>query len=1309
MKLYWRQRLRRAWFTTGGALAVLAIVLAVLMALGQLLLPLIAHYPERVARVLSERLQQPVSFSSMDGHWQPSGPLLVLHDVRIGERDGKAALSLPSARVKLDFGALIWPSRHWVNLRLDGLKLTLLHDADGHWQVAGFGAAGQQTADSVKLSDLPGNLWLDDLDLEIVDVGNDRRYQVRAGPIRVNSNGQALRFAGLLRRGGVERAFKVAGAVSDDGARGRLWLAAHDADYGAMLSGAGLKGYGVPSGHGDIALWLDWAQHRLSGVTARVDMHDLVVESPQHTLDLPALRGIVQYRREDDHARIEFAPGDEGAARIDVEDIGADMRVTGRARDLDAGGWLALAGLMPGLSDDLGQWLAGAEPRVHLSRAKFDWSKAGGLRSLSADFDHLGFAAVAGRPGIDHLHGRVLGDASGLLLSMPTQPLTLDFGDLFRQPLAFIALGGDVVAWTGDDGWHIATDGVDFKGEGLGGQLRGTVRLPVSGAAPFLDVYASLDHVEVVMARNFWPVGAMSKAAVEWLDHALHAGSVDGAQVIMHGDMADWPFNGHEGRFEAHADISGLALDYLEDWPAATGVDVEASFVDNGMFAVARGGQVHGVKLTKAVASIPDFGKAELILSAQGHGKGDDLLHFVRSSPIGKPHADVLAPLKLGGRGAFDFSLLVPLSAKAPDDLTLAGKVQLQDAPVDSKAWNLHLDDLAGLLHFSEQGLRASGLTAGYQGQPVSMDMEIGTVANHPDWPVKVSLHGRFTLAQLIGEREALQQLDNVGSGSADFHIGFHVDSSASNPMHRSQVLSVRSSLQGMTLDLPVPLHKPAASRLPLNLQLGLPFDDARLNLWLGTHVYARAKLPGDDTRASAVDVMLGGTAPSSALPARGIRIRGHAKHLDISGWVRKALSYSTGSAQGVPAIDVDVLTDNAEIFSENFKALEVKLHPESSQLDLTVEGPGIKGAASIPLTDLNKRGIVARFDRLYWPSPEKKLAAEDQADAGKPVRIPSPEEAANVGIAPASLPPMHLWVEDLRFGDAHLGQARLETWPTAKGLHVDMLRTQSKWVHMAASGDWTGTAQDSHTHMVINFSAKNLGKMLDAFGFEGVFVGGETRAGLDATWAGAPSSFELANIDGTMKVDIGKGRVPEVRPGMGRLFGLMSIAELPRRLSLDFGDVFGKGFGFDAIKGSFRFRDGNAHTDDFTIEGPAADMSIKGRVGFRARDYDQYVLAVPHVGNSLPVVGAVVGGPVGAAAGLAVQGLLGRGLNKAASARYHITGSWDAPDIKLVEKHVPDMVQQPVGPPAEQASIPAPASSIQPAPAASAGDARHP
>jgi len=136
-----------------------------------------------------------------------------------------------------------------------------------------------------------------------------------------------------------------------------------------------------------------------------------------------------------------------------------------------------------------------------------------------------------------------------------------------------------------------------------------------------------------------------------------------------------------------------------------------------------------------------------------------------------------------------------------------------------------------------------------------------------------------------------------------------------------------------------------------------------------------------------------------------------------------------------------------------------------------------------------------------------------------------------------------------------------------------------------------------------------------------------------------------------------------------GRLLGLVSLIELPRRLSLDFGDVFRKGLAFDSITGDFHLADGNATTTNLFMKGPAANISITGRTGLRAKDFDQQVWVMPHVGNSLPLVGAVVGGPLGAAAGFAVQGLLGGRFSKAASARYQITGSWDKPVMTLIEK----------------------------------------
>jgi uncharacterized protein YhdP len=193
---------------------------------------------------------------------------------------------------------------------------------------------------------------------------------------------------------------------------------------------------------------------------------------------------------------------------------------------------------------------------------------------------------------------------------------------------------------------------------------------------------------------------------------------------------------------------------------------------------------------------------------------------------------------------------------------------------------------------------------------------------------------------------------------------------------------------------------------------------------------------------------------------------------------------------------------------------------------------------------------------------------------------------------------------------------------------------------------------------------------MMDALGFAGILDGGATRAKIDATWAGPPSAFALPKLDGTLAIDVAEGRILDVNtPGAGRIFGLFSLTEIPRRLSLDFSDFFKSGFSFTSIIGTFRLADGNAFTDGLTIKSPAADIVVTGRTGLRAKDYDQTMNVSPHAGSTLPIVGAIAAGPVGAAAGLVMQSILNKPLGKAIGSKYKVSGSWDKPKITLIAR----------------------------------------
>jgi uncharacterized protein (TIGR02099 family) len=1301
----WRHRARRLRFFLLGLVASVLVALALVMALGQLLLPLAAHYPERVAALLSQKLGKPVRFGSLEGFWRPSGPLFVMRDVTIAPTEGGDALRLPEAALKLDFGAFVLPSRHLLNLRLHDMRMGLHRAADGRWSIDGFGAGGG--TQKVSFGNLSADLWLSNLHLDIADDTTHRSYGLIAEQLRISLQGQAVRVGGTLRRENVRGLLTAAGRFAADGSSGRVYVKGTDLDLAALTADVNAGGYALAGGKGGFESWLDWRRGQVVHMTSRLDFDQIAVRSPARTVTTPGLHGVVDMHRTDDGQRIDWAGADGGDVAFVSHAQGERSDSTVVARKIDLGPLLPWAGLAPQVSPALAHWLMDGRPRGTLREARADWNSETGMRFVHAAFAGLGIDAAGKLPGVSKLDGEVFGDDQALLLSLPKQATTLDFTGVFRKPFVMSSLDGDIAVYKDGEDWHIGADPLDFQGEGFGGQARGEFVLPAADTGPFMDMYVALGPGEVPAAKLFWP-HSMSEGSQNWLNRGLVSGHIESGSAVVRGNLRDWPFRNQEGRFEGRAVIDDTVLEYGTGWPRAEGLSAVASFINNGMYIEATEGHSLGNAVSAATAAIPDFAEGVLDLRVSGAGTGSSFLDFVKNSPIASNSRDSIDKLKLGGTGEFGFNMLMPLGNAR--DVTLDGKATLKDADLVANEWKLRLDKITGPMTFDAKGFKATGLKTSFHGQPANLDLAIAGATGDPAKIFDASITGAFAVSEMVSDYENLKWIGDTAKGRGNFRIGYVLARTGQGDA-TSQALTVDSDLRGVEMLLPTPVKKAAPLALPLSVRVGLPVDGARLDLALGDIVRGRLRLPTDKVPIAAA-FNLGATVPA-ALPAQGYLIGGHASKLDVSGWVQYVVGMSASGGSGPGLSGLDLVADDGEVFGQHFSNMHIVARPGPQELSLRVDSDAMAGQLTVPNDDMRRRGITARMDRLWWPAADdaadatKKgkaaagaaatvasttLKAEDKAaataggattgtttgasnasagaaasaavDATK--KAPDANEA---GVAPASLPPLHLQVSDMRLGKAKLGEARLETWPTDEGMHIDQLRAQSKNVQITAAGDWLGDEKRSRTHLAMDFASEDVARMLDALGFVGIFQGGRTSAKLDAVWPGGPSALALANMDGTLKVDIANGRILEVQPGVGRLFGLVSVTELPRRLALDFGDVLGKGFGFDSITGDFRFADGNASTQNLKIRGPAAEITITGRAGLKAHDYDQEVLVVPHLGSSLPIVGAIAGGPVGAAAGLAVQGILGHGLNQAARKRYHVTGSWEKPVFTPIEK----------------------------------------
>jgi uncharacterized protein YhdP len=271
--------------------------------------------------------------------------------------------------------------------------------------------------------------------------------------------------------------------------------------------------------------------------------------------------------------------------------------------------------------------------------------------------------------------------------------------------------------------------------------------------------------------------------------------------------------------------------------------------------------------------------------------------------------------------------------------------------------------------------------------------------------------------------------------------------------------------------------------------------------------------------------------------------------------------------------------------------------------------------------------------------------------------------------IDPAKVPPLALDVADLRVGSATLGAATLRTRPIAGGMRVQQLQTRSPGQRIDVSGDWTGRGTAGRTQLQVVANSDDFGALVAGFGYGGQLSAGHGTASLTAAWPGSPADFRLPALTGALHLAIRDGQLVEVEPGAGRVLGLLSLAQLPRRLTLDFRDFFEKGFAFGKVDGDVRLGGGLARSDNLVIDGPAAEIRISGTANLLQQQYDQTILVLPKAGNLLTAVGAIAGGPVGAAIGAAANQMLKRPLGRLAAKTYRVTGPWKDPKVEVISR----------------------------------------
>jgi len=1263
--------LRRARTLLWTAFSILVITAAVLMGIGKLLIPYSDRYQPRLEAWLSEEFGQPVVLDSFVGEWTAFGPRLSLHGMKLlpAAVAGSAAPQASGAEVVIESAALdirplnlLLPGFPLYNFRVIGADFELHRGTDGQFRLSGFGVSRRGAeGEGSALGELlrVGEVVLQDSSLVYRDELHGVQLDFRDISGRLHLAGDELASemqASLFddRSGLVVGELETIIRLSLDNERKIVGAEWHGSVRELML--AALQGrlpanpFMPLTGWFNAELWGEWSAAGGHLVKGAADLTDARLVNAYQDLWLDRVNTRFQWQFSTPRNwALHFADFlfDDGENPWTAPHLSM-----ARNTEADLGLWISADSL------PLGVPLRLARDVMSIYETPWPAFLPGAVSGRVSEFDLVLDAhwrvelvrgdVVQGRvsewerwPDLQGLAGHVEVGANQGRLDLTAEQLLVRWPGMFREPLALT-----VPACTLDLSWGQRWQVVIRDCSLVNADLAAHGEMTISGntGKPSIDLNVAVTRGSAGQLDPYWPESVLNEDVKAWLRRGLVGGQIERGRVSLHGDMDDFPFRDGRGRFEAVAWVSNGKIDYLEDWPDARDVSLTARFVGASMDLQGQVGNIGGVAVKDVRAVIADFRKPVLTIDYKADSSVPGLLGFLQRTPLKEQIGADLSRFEFGGAARTRGRITVPFND--PDNsLAVDGRVRLSRGHFSDPASAVTIGGINGSLNYDERGFRAPELEAEYRGRPAFLDLLADADGSER---FRADLVGEFSLADVIPEflHQGLARLTR-SEETCPWRISLIVEAPVAGADSRP-VLQVVSALEGIALDLPAPLAKMSEELWPLSLEYPLSGVERILHLDLDDRIVLKLDLPeGADAPGRAVLRSGGGRA---TLPAQGMfRIEGETGILDLDGWIDVIIAETErGTGMGGLALEPSELNAREMILLDRlFSDVRLSFAVEGSNIRAGFDGKDIDGKVHFSAGSSGSRSLSAEFERLALGEP---LSTGVEMETN-----------------PAELPALHLYASSLRYAGIELGETRIEAYPIANGFHFEKIDASSERLKLQASGDWLLDEGGHRSDFDIHIASESLGDFLQSLDIASPVQGGQTLVYLNAWWPGAPAAFALSQLNGQVEFSVVGGNISTASAGGGRLLGLLSVQALPKRLALDFRDVFDSGFTFDEAAGTFEMKNGTATTDDVLLRSSSANISVSGRTDLVAREYDQLLTIRPGVGNTLPIIGALAAGPGGAAAGLALQGLLQEQLAEATQVRYSVTGSWDDPKFETV------------------------------------------
>ncbi|WP_137922392.1 YhdP family protein [Hydrogenophaga sp. 2FB] len=1182
-------------------------------------------------------------------------------------------------------------------------------------------------------------------DLAFVVRNTARTHQFRLDATPPPEWGERASLRGRLREPLIELGQRAPHQQPWHNWDGELYADFTRVDVARLRAHADLSTWGVDvrAGQGAVRAWADVADGAVAGVTADLALSDV---DTQLGRDLPALaidelQGRLAAQWSDagftastEDLRFRTREGvDWPSSQLRVQHIAA-TRARGASTELSAaqlelGALAAIASRLP-LPPEVHRRLAQLQPvgRVDGFSARWqnkadgapsaDWNlqtyqakgRASGLSLAGEPSGRMSISGrfpLPGRPGISNATVDFDVNQDGGKAHIRVAKGTVELPDIFEDPSVSVdSLEADAV-------WRVKGERIEAELNNVrlsNADAQGTAQvrwhtsdLPAGAQASrfpgVLDLTATLTRADATRVHRYLPLSIHADAR-RYVREAVRGGSSNQVGFRVQGELDHVPFDrpGDKGEFRITAPLRNVDFDYLPtylqhageaSWPGLRGINGQLVLESASLkLSQLEGGVANapGVRLTQGRVNVDHLGhEAVLGVDARAQGPANEVLGFVQRSPLNALTGEALARARIGGNTQVAFGMQMPLSNTHATKVQ--GSVQLDGNDLQVTPDSPLLARATGTLAFGDTGFSVKAAQARLYGGDLRFE---GGLARDAQGVARTQFRGQGS-ATAEGLRDAglgfVSRLFQNASGSAAYtaQLGFR----AGVPE-----LQVVSNLQGMALNLPAPLNKPAETSLPLRVEntvLTVADERARtdrLAVQIGSSLAPVASLHYERDLGAAEPRVLRGAitagvsgGDSTPLPATGVAAHVQLGQLDVDAWER-ALENATGVDAGAAALPragpvaadlntalaylptaIALRADRVTVGGRSFHRVVLGGSREGAQWRANIDADELNGYVEVRQAGAGTAGHVhARLARLRL---ERSAASDVEQLLEQPTSVPS----------------LDIAVDELVLAGRNLGRVEVEAANQGAPLRgsewrLTKLRVGVPEARLSATGNWAAQGSGARrTALNFRLDIDDSGQLLTRFGRGGLVRGGKGRLEGQIGWAGSPLALDYASLGGQIHADLERGQFLKADPGAGRLLGVLSLQALPRRLVLDFRDVFSEGFAFDFVRGDARIEQGVLHTNNLQMKGVNAAVLMEGSADIARERQDLKVVVVPEINaGTASLIASAINPAIGLGTFLA-QYLLRQPLQSAATQQFRITGSWADPQVDKIERVTPTPV----------------------------------